>query len=64
MSSNPPPPPYLPPAGDYDQTADGEYYYVKPDGSTVWDDPRVDFDEYVREHRLAAARGVDLRTLD
>jgi len=30
----------------------------------VWDDPRVDFAEYVQEYVAAEARGVDLRSLD
>jgi Regulator of chromosome condensation (RCC1) repeat len=30
----------LPPGWDYEYTADGQIYFISPDGSTTWDDPR------------------------
>jgi hypothetical protein len=36
----------LPPDWTWDQTDDGEVYYVNPDGETQWDDPRDDWDSY------------------
>ncbi len=64
----------LPPGWDYDTTDEGEYFFVQPDtidphtgatipGDTTWDDPREDFDVYVKEFIKAAERGVDLHKL-
>ena len=53
----------LPPGWDYDTTEDGEYYYIKPDGDTQWEDPRADFESYWKEFVAAADRGVDLDTV-
>ena len=53
----------LPPGWDYDKTEEGEYYFIKPDETTTWDDPREDLQKYVAEYVAAAKRGVNLNTL-
>ena len=50
----------LPPGWDYDQAADGEYFFIDASGATTWDDPREDVERYVAEFRAAHARGVDI----
>jgi len=50
----------LPPGWDYDKTEEGEYYFIKPDETTTWDDPRENFEKYVAEYVAAAKRGVNL----
>ncbi len=51
----------LPPEWDHGLTAAGEYYYIKPNLETTWADPRVDFEDYVKEFEAAEKRGVHLR---
>ena len=51
----------LPPEWDFGQTPVGEYYYIKPNQETTWADPRIEFEDYVREFEAAEKRGVHLR---
>ena len=36
----------LPPGWSWDQTEEGEMFFVRADGSTVWDDPRETWEVY------------------